>query len=168
MNSEQRVDIQHCTLTRVTTRQGSLPIYNLLEVCYDYHVSPDTEFPKIVPRFDLFVRWISKNAGRIDVRFRVHYINRRGEFELMNDWVDPSRILSFPEQSRVVRDQSIRLPNMRLGGPGLHAIVVHCRLIPDPLTEESEIFDFNEEATDFDIEGWRTAAVEYVNVVRPT
>jgi uncharacterized protein YprB with RNaseH-like and TPR domain len=167
MNQERRVDVQHCILTRVTTRHGSQPIYNLLEVCYDYHVAPDTEFPKIVPRFDLFIRWVSKNARRIEVRFRVHFIKRRGEFELMNDWADPTRVLSFPDDRRVVLDQSIRLPNMRLGGPGLHAIVVHCRLIPDPLTEESELFDFDKETTGFDIEGWRTAAVEYVNVARP-
>jgi len=158
------VEVQHCILARCITQHGSHPIFNLLEVCYDYTVPPDLEFPKIVPRFDLFLRLVARDCGPTQLRICVHRLLRPGEWEVVNDYLGRVE-LAFPEDATVIRDESVRLANLRLNGQGLHAVTVHFRPVPDS-PDELEEGVWNPDETSFDLPGWDTRGVEYFNVVR--
>ncbi len=123
--SRPRVSAQHCVLNATTRRHGSRPAFDLLEVSYTYAVPADTEFPRVVPRFDLFVRFVARKAGPTRVAIRVWW-RAQGRRQLLHDF-RPGRRLPFPADATVVSDQPLRLPNVRLVGPGLHAIEVWCR-----------------------------------------
>jgi hypothetical protein len=127
MSRPQIIDVQHGILTTLTRQHGSRPVFDLLEVAYEYTVPPDTEFPKIVPRFDLFLRIIALSAGPTRIRIRIHRQVRRGAWELVNDFHNPACRLSFPLDRTVVLSQPFRLPNVHLTGTGLYSVRVYFR-----------------------------------------
>src|SRR5262249_33486905 len=77
MSRPRTIAVQHCLLTTMTRQYGGRQIFDLLEVRYEYAVPADTEFPRIVPRFDLFLRFASQSAGPTRLRIRVR--RRRGD-----------------------------------------------------------------------------------------
>ena len=71
MSRPRIIDVQHGVLTALTRQHGTRPVFDLLEVGYEYSVPSDTEFPRTVPRFDLFLRVIARSAGPTRIRIRV-------------------------------------------------------------------------------------------------
>jgi hypothetical protein len=161
--------VQHAILTRLVRQHSDRSVFDLLEVSYDYAVPADTEFPREVPQLDLFLRLIATDAGPTQLQVRLYHVNPRGELDLRKGWFDATRPLPFPEVGRVCLDRTFRLINVSLGGPGLHAIAVYFRPVPDASAAESGEPEWNpdEDETVYDIPGWQTGAVEYFNVVRP-
>jgi hypothetical protein len=142
MNRPQGIRVRHCVLTTLIRQHGSRPVFDLLEVSYEHEVPPDTEFPKVVPKFDLFLRVVADSAGPTRVRIRVHHWSR-GRWSLVNEF--GSNRLPLPTNGTVVHSRSFRLPNVRLTGIGLYAVVVYLRPARQP---------------------WGRGAVEYFQVVR--
>jgi hypothetical protein len=127
MNRPGIIDVQHGILSALTRQHGSRPVFDLLEVAYEYTVPPDTEFPRVVPRFDLFLRIVARSAGPTRIRIRIRRQIRRGVWELVNDFYNPTRRLSFPPNRTAVFSQPVRLPNVHLTGTGLYAVRVYFR-----------------------------------------
>ena len=127
MNRPRRIAVQHCVLATLARQHASRPVFDLLEVAYEVSVPPDTEFPRIVARFDLFLRIVARRAGATELRIRVRRRVRRGEWELVNDFYSPGAGFPFPANGTVVFSQPIRLPNVKLTGEGLYAICVYFR-----------------------------------------
>lgn len=145
MNRPRTIAVQHCVLATVISRHGTRPVFDLLEVGYEYAVPPDTEFPKFVPKFDLFLRVAARSAGPTEIRVRVHRRRHRRHWELVNDFFSPNKVLSFPNNRTVVLSDSVRLANVKLTGTGLYALKVFFR---PPRSR------------------WQLGAVEYFHVVR--
>ena len=143
--SRPSIAVQHCVLTTLTRQHGSRPVFDLLEVQYEYAVPADTEFPYFVPKFDLFLRVIARSAGIVGYRFRVRRRIGRGQWDAPGDYNSPANVLVFPTNRTVVFSHSFRLPNVRLTGTGLYAVTVFFR----PRRSR-----------------WQLAAVEYFRVVR--
>ena len=139
------VAVQHCGLAALARQHGSLPVFDLLEVAFEVSVPPDTEFPRVVPRFDLFLRVVARRAGPTRLRIRVRRRVRRGVWDLVNDFYSPATRLPFPSNRTVVFSQPVRLPNVKLTGVGLYAVGVFFR----PRGQR-----------------WSLGAVEYFRVVR--
>jgi hypothetical protein len=139
------IDVQHCVLTTLARQHGSRPVFDLLEVAYEVEVPADTEFPRFVPKFDLFLRVVARSAGSTRLRIRIHRHVRRGVRELTNDF-RPDRRLDFPRTRTVVFSHPGRLPNVKLTGTGLYAIRVYFRPTGCP---------------------WELGTIEYFRVVRP-
>jgi hypothetical protein len=137
------IAVQHCVLTTLTRQHGSRPVFDLLEVSYEHEVSPDTEFPKVVPKFDLFLRVIADSAGPTRLRVRVYHWRRYG-WDRVNEYT-PGNRLAFPTHGTLVASFPFRLPNVKLTGTGLYAVVVYLRPARQP---------------------WGRGAVEYFQVVR--
>jgi hypothetical protein len=145
MSRSRVIDVRHCVLTAVTRQHGNRPVFDLLEVGYEYTVPADTEFPKLVPRFDLFLRVAARSAGPTELRIRVYRRRRRHLWELVNDYLSPNQVVPFPSNRTVVLSNSFRLANVKLTGTGLYAVRVFFR----PLRSH-----------------WQLGAVEYFRVVR--
>lgn len=145
MSRFRSVAVQHCVLATLARQHASRPVFDLLEVSYEVSVPPDTEFPRIVARFDLFLRVVAKRAGPTRLRIRVRRRIRRGSWDLVNDFFSPNTRLPFPKNRTVVFSQPVRLPNVKLTGTGLYAIQVYFR---------------------FPKQNWELGAVEYFRVVR--
>jgi hypothetical protein len=139
------IAVQHCILATVTKRHGTRPVFDLLEVAYEYTVPADTEFPKFVSKLDLFLRVLARSAGPTQLRIRVYRRRRRRQWERVNDFFSPNRVLSFPRNRTVVLSDSFRLPNVKLTGTGLYAVRVFFR---PPRSR------------------WQLGAAEYFRVVR--
>ena len=127
MKSSGIIAVQHCVLAALARQHASRPVFDLLEVAYEVSVPPDTEFPRVVARFDLFLRVVARRAGSTRLRVRVRRRVRRGLWELVNDYYAPNTRLPFPSNRTVVFSQPIRLPNVKLTGAGLYAITVYFR-----------------------------------------
>lgn len=125
MSRSRTIDVQHCVLTTLARRHGNRPVFDLLEVAYEYAVPADTEFPKYVPKFDLFLRVVARSAGPTGIRVRVRRRRGRNRWELLHDYFSPNRRLPFPPNQTVVLSDSIRLPNVRLTDTGLYAVQVY-------------------------------------------
>ena len=144
MNRPRVIDVLHCLLATLARQHGSRSVFDLLEVTYEVTVPPDTEFPKLIAKFDLFLRLVGRSAGPTRFRIRVHRRVSRGVWELVNDY-RPNRRLQFPPSRTAVLSQPVRLQNIKLTGTGLYAIRVFFR--PAKGT-------------------WKLGAVEYFRVVR--
>lgn len=127
MNRPGTIAVQHCVLATIARQHATRPVFDLLEVAYEVSVPPDTEFPRIVARFDLFLRVFARGAGPTRLRIRVRRRVRRGVWDLVNDFYSPNTRLPLPANRTVVFSQPIRLPNVKLTGVGLYAISVHFR-----------------------------------------
>jgi hypothetical protein len=138
------IDVLHCILATLVRQHGSRSVFDLLEVTYEVTVPPDTEFPKLIAKFDVFLRLVGRSAGPTRFRIRVHRRVSRGVWELVNDF-RPHRRLPFPSGRTAVLSQPVRLQNVKLTGTGLYAIRVFFR----PAKWK-----------------WELGAVEYFRVVR--
>ena len=144
MSRPRTVNVQHCVLTTLTRQHGPRPVFDLLEVSYEYTVPPEREFPVSVPKFDLFLRVVSRSAGPTRIRIRVRRRCGRGRWDLMNDY-SSQNTLPLPVKGPSVLSDSFRLPHVKLTGAGLYAVAVYLR---PPRSR------------------WHLSAVEYFRVVR--
>ncbi|MBX9582334.1 MAG: hypothetical protein K2X87_18680 [Gemmataceae bacterium] len=62
-----RLHVLHCLVNSTTRQHGSPPTSDLLGVNYFRTVPADTEFPKLLPPFELFVRFAARRriSGRV-------------------------------------------------------------------------------------------------------
>ncbi len=137
------ITVQHGVLATLARRHGNRPIFDLLEVAYEYSVPADTEFPRTAT-FDLFLRVLARSAGPTEIRIRVYRRLRQSQWDLVNDFTSPNNVFPFPSNRIVVYSDSVRLPNVRLTGTGLYAVRVFFR----PLRSR-----------------WQLGTVEYFRVV---
>ena len=70
-----RVSVQHLVLNRLTRRYGHRLTSDLLGVEYVLEVPADTEFPKSVTQFDVFVRMVVKKTSTVRARLRVRWLD---------------------------------------------------------------------------------------------
>lgn len=106
-------------LNRITRRYGPEPMSDLLGVGYTYTAPPDTEFPRIIPRLDLFVRFLVAGVGPTAVQVRVYRLDPDGSLlERVNQY---QFTIPFTPTDRV-REHVFRLPNIRIKGTGLYAV----------------------------------------------
>lgn len=167
MSDEPAVRVQHWALATVIRRHGFQEVFDLLEVRYELVVPPDTEFPRLIHRLDMFLRVFATDAGPTRFRVLVHHEVRPGRWQLRNDFDDPRHVLDLPAAGTVVHSRSVRLPNVMLGGIGTHAISLYLRPDDDPAADD-EWPPWNPDPLpwDPDEDGWRFAAVEFLYVVR--
>lgn len=144
MSHSHSIEVQHAVLSTLARQHGTHPVFDLLEVRYDVVVPADTEFPRTIPKFDLYLRMVARDAGPTRLRIRVRRRLPQGLWERVNDFV-PTRRFLFPRAGTVVHSQPIRLPNVKLTGTGLYAINTYFRTPGEP---------------------WGLRAVEYFRVVR--
>src|SRR4051794_29902929 len=112
MNRPQGIRVRHCVLTTLTRQHGSRPAFDLLEVSYEHEVPPSIEFPKIVPRFDLFLRVVGDSVGPTRLRIRV-YRFWRDRWDRVNEYL-PNVRLPFPTNGMLVLSRPFRLANVNL------------------------------------------------------
>ncbi len=150
--SQPGIQVQHWALTTLIRSHGSREVFDLYEVSYELTVPADTEFPRTVPRVDMFLRVFATDAGL--TRLRV------GEYD------DPRHVLALPDPGEVVHSRSFRMPNVSLGGVGSHAVALFARPLADA---PDDTIPWNPNATPWDPDepGWEFAAVEFFYVVRP-
>jgi hypothetical protein len=123
--SGRRLDVQVCLLNATTRRYGPHPTSDLLGVDYRMAVPPDTEFPRVVPRLDLFVRFVVAGVGPTEIEIRVIRLDDDGS---VRERVSSFRhTVPFAPTERV-REHSFRLANVRLTGEGLYAVRIGRRV----------------------------------------
>ncbi|MBY0458434.1 MAG: hypothetical protein K2V38_13930 [Gemmataceae bacterium] len=117
----RRVAVHHFVANLTTRQHGPHPTSDLLGVDYVYEVPPDTEFPRFVPRIDLFTRFYLRNAPPCEFFVRVWWLDaprrRRGQ---MTGEHGPFTV-PFPVNA-LVYDHVFRIANLRLSGLGVYAL----------------------------------------------
>ena len=129
---EPRVTVQHCLLVRqgmtdeswrpLGSAQGGL--YSLRGVGYRHRIAAPAAFPfAALGSWAVYLRATGHNAGPARVLFRFHYEDddrwrHLGQREM-------ERSLPLPETGVETSDAVYNLPQLWVGGPGLHALSVH-------------------------------------------
>lgn len=121
----RRVSVHHFVATLTTRQYGPHPTSDLLGVDHVHVVPADTEFPRFLPRVDLFTRFYLRRAAPTDFLIRIEW---RGASESRR----PSRQRYGPfavgfQPGDGVYDHAFRLVNVRLEGPGWYAVVLYRR-----------------------------------------
>jgi hypothetical protein len=123
----------------------------------------------------LFLRLLARDAGRTRLFVRSLYEYEPNQWRVMMAiparWENP---IGFPERGEDVQDLVVRLPYLRIGGIGLHAITVHFRSEFDPEYDDSieptEEIDESRPWQDADewqeFPGFHHLATEYFEIVR--
>lgn len=121
----RRVDVHHFVANLTTRQYGPHPTSDLLGVDYVHEVPADTEFPRLLPRVDLFTRFYLDQAAP-------------SEFLVRTDWRDAPRtrqpvrrvygrfVVPF-QPTDVVFDHAFRLVNVWLDGPGWYDAALYRR-----------------------------------------
>ncbi len=114
------VRVQHFILNRLSQRHGSSPAWNLLGVEYRYTVPADTEFPRVIARHDVFVRFVVRGSGSARFVLRVWWLDApEGKRRLV--YVSRRHRVAFTAASTVL-DHPFRIANFDLPGEGRYAI----------------------------------------------
>ena len=168
MSRQSDVEVQHWVRAALVQQVTAQTSYNLFEVAVDYTVPADTEFPKIVPYLDMFIRVVGRSAGETRVMIRVHHEHRPGRWTLRNDFEQPRHQLPLPPDQTVFLSRPVRLANVSLGGTGLYAVSVYFRPVIEPEESDGFYWDRDETPWDPDEPEWAFGAVEYFRVRRPS
>lgn len=167
--SQPGIQVQHWALTTLARSYGGREAFDLFEVAYELTVPADTEFPRTIPRLDMFLRVFATDAGPTRLRVRVYHEPRPGRWQLRSEYGDPRHVMALPDPGEVVHSRSFRMPNVSLGGVGLHAVALFTRPVGDePDGDDPPAWNVDATPWDPDEYGWEFAAVEYFYVVRPT
>lgn len=168
MSRQADVEVQHWMRAAVVQQVTGQQAHNLFEVAIDYTVPADTEFPRIVPFLDMFIRVVGRCAGETRVRIRIHHEVRPGRWALRNDYEQVRHRLPLPPDRIVFYDRLIRLPNVSLDGTGLYAVSVYFRPVDEHEELDGFYWDRDETPWDPDEPEWEFGAVEYFRVRRPS
>ena len=111
--------MHYCVLNTLTRRYGPTRTSDLLGVDYLYAVPPDTEFPKLVFKMDLFTRFFLAGVGPTELAIRIARHDIDGSvLDVVNDY---RFVVPFDPAMRVY-DHVFRLTNIRLTGTGPYTI----------------------------------------------
>jgi hypothetical protein len=117
----KRLDVHYCVLNTLTRRYGPNQTSDLLGVEYQYRVPPDTEFPKLVFKMDLFTRFFLAGVGPTELAIRIIRHDADSEFlHVVNDY---RFVVPFDPAMRVY-DHVFRLTQVRLTGTGQYTIQI--------------------------------------------
>jgi hypothetical protein len=129
----KEITVHHCLLMRdgkldeswrTEPETGNGP-FVLRGVSYRHSVPADTEFPHDAkPPWAVYLRVGGENTGPARVLFLVHHRNAHGAWEYL-DRREIDQVIPLPEIGEETFDVFYRLPYVRFGGIGLHAISVH-------------------------------------------
>lgn len=116
----------HHFVANLTTRQyGTHPTSDLLGVDYIHDVPVDTEFPRWLPRVDLFARFYLDAAKPTEFLIRVIWrsapVARQPCQRTYGPFVIPFQVTD------VVHDHAFRLVNVQLDGTGWYDVVLYRR-----------------------------------------
>jgi hypothetical protein len=121
----RRVTVHHFVANLTTRQYGPHPTSDLLGVDYIHDVPADTEFPRWLPRVDLFTRFYLRNAKPTEYLIRVVW---RSAPEALRPCRHRYGPFTIPFQSTdVVHDHAFRLVNVRLDGVGWYDAVLYRR-----------------------------------------
>lgn len=119
----RRVSVHHFLLTEVTKPHNtSWRRSDLFGVSYWVDVPEDTEFPRTLPRLQLFTRFYLNRARPTDFRVRVVWLDRPDDVEVEIGSFGP---FTMPfARSATVHDCSFNLHNIPLRGTGRHRVAL--------------------------------------------
>ena len=146
-----RLRVQHCVVSATTRKYGPNSTSDLLGVDYFHTVPADTEFPRTLGKFELFVRFFGTDGTSGRVRITVSLLNPDGtDRDLVY-----RRVFDLPTsiaRGLVVLDKGFKLINMLIPGEGTYAVRV-TRRVRRPWEARR---------------GWRILAVDYLYIARAT
>jgi hypothetical protein len=121
----RRVAVHHFVANLTTRQYGSHPTSDLLGVNYVHTVPADTEFPRWLPRVDLFARFYLRRAKPAEFLIRIVWSSAPTPLRPCERRYGP---FTVPFQaSEVVHDHAFRLVNVRLDGLGWYAVILYRR-----------------------------------------
>lgn len=147
--SRPRFSVLLCVVNQTTRQYGPYPTSDLLGVDYFYRVPANTEFPKWVPKLELFVRFVGHDVTPATVSVAIVRLHPDGTDR---DEVYRKRFaVPFSGQpGQVVLDLSYKLMNIVLPSDGVFAVRVlrrgKNRYTGDPV--------------------WRVLATDYFEVIK--
>jgi hypothetical protein len=144
-----RLRVQHCILNAVTRQYGPGPTSDLLGVNYVRVVPADTEFPRVVPNFEVFVRFFATNLRRGRVLFTITLLEPAAS-RPRPVYRFRTSLPNFGGGGTVCYDRSFKFQNVSLPAEGLYCIRVLWRVRRHWDTSS----------------GYRLLATEYFNLVR--
>lgn len=118
-----RLRVLHCLVNRVTRQYPPGTSSDLLGVDYFRTVPADTEFPKVLAPFELFVRFYAR--GRIDGSVRVLISSPRPDAagrRVIYRWRFALPTMTAPAD--VVYDKGLKLVGVTVPGPGTYTVRV--------------------------------------------
>jgi hypothetical protein len=120
----KRLDVHYCVLNALTRRYGPTQTSDLLGVNYIVAVPPDTEFPRLLPTMDLFVRFFVSGVPSAAFAIRVYWLGPDGRpVRLLNKFRSS---LHFDPAARI-EDHAFRLQGIEVAGSGIHAVRLYRR-----------------------------------------
>lgn len=128
----RRVSVHHFVANLTTPQYGPHPTSDLLGVDYVHEVAADTEFPRLLPRVDLFTRFYLTRASRATFLIRTEWRDAPESRRPCHRTYGPFGLTFGPLD--VVRDYAFRLVNVRLDGPGRYDVVLYRRKRTKPAT----------------------------------
>lgn len=117
----RRVAVHHFVANLTTRQYGAHPTSDLLGVDYVHDVPADTEFPRWLPKLDVFTRFYLRNAAPVEFYIRVWWLDhpRRRKGQMTGEH-GPFRVDFQPGE--LVHDHVFRLVNLHLPGVGRYAL----------------------------------------------
>src|SRR5262245_4459786 len=112
----RRVAVHHFVANMTTRQYGQHPTSDLLGVDYIHEVPADTEFPRWLPRIDVFTRFYLNQAKPTKFLIRVIWRSAPEALRPCQQRFGPFTISFQPTD--VVHDHVFRLVNVRLNGTG--------------------------------------------------
>ena len=144
-----RLRVQHCVVNQTTRQYGTNPTSDLLGVDYIYSVPADTEFPDLIGKLELFVRFFDDKPISGNVLITVVQLDPNG-FDRSMIYNKPFALAPRTKPPLEFLDRSFKLMNVRLPAEGLYAIRVSRCTKAEPWQGKR----------------WRVLATEYVFVQR--
>ncbi len=142
-----------CTFTSVATtvrQYGSHPTSDLLGVDYFYRVPADTEFPKLIPQLDLFVRFRTSDLVRpVRLLLTLSYLDEQGDDRLEVYRREVTFSALTPPGEYVV-PRSYKLTGLSAPGEGIYCVRI--------LRRTKRSWD--------NPTGWRVLKADYFAIVR--
>lgn len=121
----RRVAVHHFVANLTTRQYGPHPTSDLLGVDYIHAVPADTEFPRLIPRVDLFTRFYLRDAKPTTFLIRVNWREAPASQQPCRRKYGPFTLPFQPTE--IVRDYAFRLTSVRLDGVGWYDVVLYRR-----------------------------------------
>ena len=140
-----RLRVQHCILNDTTRQYGSHPTSDLLGVDYVHSLPADTEYPRFVPKLELFVRFVFQDRLCGTVRITMTELDDDGD-DIRRIYARDFALPLIEDKGVLFIDRSFKLVNLMIPGDATYAIRVMRRSRQAPWMKPY----------------WKTLATEYV------